>query len=261
MQPEDVAAALRTVSGADPVLVPTDVPAGWIATVSVEANGFMAVYTGPQGERVTLSISVPNPPPPESDGSQQLGFRGDPRGLYQRQTSEPTSERFLVWNEAGSWAGAIGFPGSGHPGDVPYFVAATGMTETDFMRLVGSLSPVPHNARPEPPSVVVSPSERLQDGQPVQVTLSGFGPNDRVRLSECASDSVTPLGCGEQLARQPFVDTDAMGAGSTSFVVRDSAPAKPFNTDETFECADRCVLVATTNLPGTTPAIAALAFE
>jgi hypothetical protein len=209
-----------------------------------------------------LSISVPNPPPPEDSGSQHLGFRGDPRGLYQQQTDEPTTQRFLVWNEPGSWTGEAGYPGSAHPDDVPYFVSASGMSEPAFMRLVASLSPVPHDPRPEPPGIVVSPNDQLHDGQSVQVTLTHFGPNDRVRLSECFDGgAVTPLGCGEQLARQPFVDTDATGGGSASFVVHRTAPAKPQNTDETFECEDRCVIVATTNLPGTTPAVAELSFE
>ena len=262
MQPEDVAAALRSVTGADPVLVPTDVPSGWTAAVSVEPNTFRVVYQGLGGERVELSISVPNPPPPEADGSQQLGFRGDPHGLYQQQTSAPRSQRFLVWNEPGSWAGEPSIASSVRPDDVPYFVAATGMTDADFMRIVGSLSAVSHDARLEAPSVAVSPSQQLHDGQSVQVTLSGFGSDHRVRLSECASkDSVTAVGCGEQLARQPFVDLDATGAGSTTFVVHENAPVKPLDTTATLECADQCVLVATTDLPGSMPAIAPLAFE
>lgn len=94
----------------------------------------------------------------------------------------------------------------------------------------------------------VSPTANLRNGEIVQVSVSGFPPG-KVFLSECASDAdVNALGCGAQLAAQPFVEIDN-GAGTESFNVSDKAPSAPLSPDPTALCTNQCVLVATSGAP------------
>ncbi|MDQ6794664.1 MAG: neocarzinostatin apoprotein domain-containing protein [Chloroflexota bacterium] len=71
------------------------------------------------------------------------------------------------------------------------------------------------------PTVIVSPSVHLKDGQVVEVRVTGFGVGGKVWLSECASAAAaTDLGCGVDLAAQPFLVTDDNRAEAGSLVVR-----------------------------------------
>jgi len=151
----------------------------------------------------------------------------------------------LIWNQPGSWAGDPAIGNSART-SVPYFVLSTGISPTQFWQIADSLQPV-HVGSPSPsvPTVTLDTEEPLVDGQQIQVSLSGFRPTERVRLSECGSaDEVSDFGCGPQLAQQPFVDTDLTGAGAISFVVHAVAYQKPYNTTLTARCANQCVIVA-----------------
>jgi hypothetical protein len=90
----------------------------------------------------------------------------------------------------------------------------------------------------------VAPTTNLHYGEVVQVSMSGFPPG-KAFLSECASvTDVTTLGCGAQLAAQPFVEIES-GAGTESFKVSDQAPSTPLSPEPTASCTNQCVLVAT----------------
>jgi hypothetical protein len=93
--------------------------------------------------------------------------------------------------------------------------------------------------------VRVTPARGLQWGQRVGVAVSNFPVGAKVWLSECAGGSdVNPIGCGGQLARQPFLLTNADGAGQGGFTLRSLAatgPLRPANVP----CRYTCVLVAT----------------
>ena len=96
------------------------------------------------------------------------------------------------------------------------------------------------------PTVTISPSTHLKDGQTVEVRVTGFGVGGKVWLSECASAAAaTDLGCGEQLAGQPFLVTDDRRAGAASLVVRASAPGEALSASRASPCVDQCVVVAT----------------
>lgn len=96
------------------------------------------------------------------------------------------------------------------------------------------------------PVLSVSPSSHLRDGQAVAVRVTGLGVGSKVFLSECASAAVaSDLGCGAQLAAQPFLVTDDSHAGHAPFIVSASASADPLGTDALRGCADGCVIVAT----------------
>jgi len=96
------------------------------------------------------------------------------------------------------------------------------------------------------PAVSIRPSTGFVDGQQVTVTVRGFGQGGKFFLSECASSAdVSSLGCGAQLAAQPFGVTDDTGSGSFPFTVHTSARAGPSPEDALVACRDACVLVAT----------------
>ena len=96
------------------------------------------------------------------------------------------------------------------------------------------------------PTVTVTPSTNLIDGQQVEVTVTGFGQGGKFYLSECASAAdANSLGCGPGLPAQPFGVTNNSGSGSFPFTVASIAATMHDNTSSTVTCADRCVLVAT----------------
>jgi neocarzinostatin family protein len=96
------------------------------------------------------------------------------------------------------------------------------------------------------PTVTVSPAVRLKDGQVVKVSVTGFGVGGKVLLSECASaEAATDLGCGVELAAQPFLVTDENRAGAGSLTVRASAAGTALSAGPRTPCVDRCVIVAT----------------
>lgn len=110
------------------------------------------------------------------------------------------------------------------------------------------------------PVVTVAPSTGLRAGQTVEVRVTGFGVGGKVFLSECATAaSASDLGCGAQLAAQPFLVTDDGRSGSGTFTVAARATTGPGYGDALVPCADRCVLVATLGV-GFPFAVAPIAF-
>ena len=102
------------------------------------------------------------------------------------------------------------------------------------------------------PTIHVTPSINLRSGQQVLVQVRGAIPGERFRVSECASAAAANInGCGDQLAAQAFVDTDASGAGSITFDVKAWAATKPYNTTAFQPCTDKCVIMATGGFEGT----------
>lgn len=96
------------------------------------------------------------------------------------------------------------------------------------------------------PKVTVTPSTELKDGQGVNVSVSGFGESGKVFLSQCDhAEDANVLGCGPQLAAQPFIITGTDRSGSASFVVGESAASKPYDTTSVEPCMALCVIVAT----------------
>lgn len=98
--------------------------------------------------------------------------------------------------------------------------------------------------------VTVTPRTSLQDGQQVTVSVKGFLPTAKFYLSECQTPTqANRLGCGEQLAAQPFGLTDENGQGSVSFTVQSSAATQPLTADSV-PCSGECVIVATSGANG-----------
>jgi len=95
-------------------------------------------------------------------------------------------------------------------------------------------------------TVHVTPSINLHGGEQVLVQLRGAASGERFRVSECASAADANIaGCGDQLASQPFIDTDPSGAGSMTVHVQARAATKPYNTTTFQLCTDQCVIMAT----------------
>jgi len=124
-----------TVTGANPLLLPTANPPGWAAVVSnLSPTYFDVKYTSPDGGKsVDFALVVPNPPPPGPNGSQSA-----PPGshsLYQvDDTTLTTSQRFLVWNEPGTWSEPSVVAA------VPYFISTTGLTDAESWAIANSSS-------------------------------------------------------------------------------------------------------------------------
>lgn len=95
--------------------------------------------------------------------------------------------------------------------------------------------------------VRVVPSGDLHNGEKVTVFVSGFWPEGKFWLSECAeaADVQGPPGCGAQLAAEPFGMAGITGTGTYIFIVQSRAAAKPFTAGKMVSCTDKCVLVAT----------------
>ena len=111
------------------------------------------------------------------------------------------------------------------------------------------------------PEVAVTPSDNLNDGQSVVVSVSGFGIGSKVWISECATAaSANDLGCGAELAAQTFTATNERRTGSSPFIVHWQAAAGPLNTGAIEACSDQCVIVATLGA-GYAFAVAKITFE
>lgn len=80
------------------------------------------------------------------------------------------------------------------------------------------------------------------------MNVSGFPPG-KAFLSQCAAATdVNALGCGAQLAAQPFVVIEN-GAGTGSFTVTNRAASTPLSPQPSVPCTNQCVLVATSGVP------------
>ncbi len=139
--PMSVAAAdtdiRSTVSGAHPLLLPTTISSTWSAQLMELAPAFFDIlYTSPDlTQTIEFAVVVPNPGPPGPNGSQaQPNFHGDKHSLYQvNDKTQPTSDRWMIWNEPGTWAMPNSLPG------VPYFLMTKGLTDTEFWTVANSI--------------------------------------------------------------------------------------------------------------------------
>jgi hypothetical protein len=102
----------------------------------------------------------------------------------------------------------------------------------------------------------------LHSGERVDVAGAKFPAGAKVWLSECADRSdANPIGCGNQLAGQPFLVADARGAGKATFILRSLAATGPLRRPSV-PCRYTCVLVATTGgISRPVVAVAPLRFE
>jgi hypothetical protein len=148
MTPEQAVAAVRaTVVNTRPLLLPSTSPA-WAYDVRVTATGdfFNLQYASDLRDKsLELGIVVPNPPPGSASSSDtQVAFRHAiaikgttskaPAEYFVYDTSNPLSERWLMWVEPGSSSSTM-FP----PPGVPYFLSASGLTDQEFWQVANSL--------------------------------------------------------------------------------------------------------------------------
>lgn len=106
--------------------------------------------------------------------------------------------------------------------------------------------------RLEAGGVTVSPWQSIHDGQQVTVSVKGLPPGWKFFVSECLTPlDANALGCGSQLAAQPFGFADRAGSGSMTFLVHSSAATSKSRSLQ--PCGGECVLVATTGDPVGTP--------
>jgi len=137
MWPDQAARDIRqTVTGVQPVLLPTAIPAGFQAQLYDDASSFSVDYLAAGGRRISFAIVVPNPGPGTSNVRQSSPIYRGIRADYQVDDATlPTSHRWLMWNEPGT---AVG----GQPG-LPYFLSTEGFTESEFWNIANSIAAIP----------------------------------------------------------------------------------------------------------------------
>lgn len=126
-------------------LLPAYVPPGMSASVrthkadpSYQKDSYEVTYTDELHTReITLSVDAGATPPPATDpnhSQRDIQFRSV-RTLYTVfDTTAATSQRYLLWPDVKGIATG--------PAGPDYFLAASGMTESEFFRVANSLRPV-----------------------------------------------------------------------------------------------------------------------
>lgn len=130
-----VAAELRKVTGASPVLVPAAGVSGYRGQASATSTTYTLSLTSADSTKtVRLAIAEPNPSPP-SDHTRQSNpnFHGDARSVYQvDDDTQPGSVRTLLWIQPGTWTVEA-------RGGVPYALTSEGLTDSEFWTVANSL--------------------------------------------------------------------------------------------------------------------------
>lgn len=130
-----------------------------------------------------------------------------------------------------------------HPGSNAY---VTYVSTAELMARLNAITPTGGRGTTRVLKIQVKPSTNLRDGEKVLVHVSGGAPGERFYISECATASATnSSGCGDQMALEPFIDTDPSGSGSTMIGVHTKAATKPYNAKDFQTCATKCVVMAT----------------
>jgi len=112
----------------------------------------------------------------------------------------------------------------------------------DFVRAMGRYDNIAGSA----PTVHVTPSSNLHNGEKVLVHVSGLGTGGKFWVYECAgSADVNPDGCGLGPPEQQFGLADMSGNGSFTFIVKSMAPIKFNDTVDLRPCRDPFVMLAT----------------
>jgi hypothetical protein len=129
--PAAAAAFIRqTVKAACPVLLPAALPAGMEASGVATADSFNVDYRTDQRDRtISLATVVANPPPGDDRSSDRhVAFRGGTGEYFVYDASAPQSDRWLMW-----------FIGPPKTDGCPYFLSASGLTDSEFWQVANSL--------------------------------------------------------------------------------------------------------------------------
>ncbi len=142
--PADAAARVRGAAiGIAPVLIPTWIPDGLIATASAWTDRFSIQYEDGRGRRLLIAIVVANPAPAPDPGKQEtrLGFRADPNAIRQTyDTTDPGSDRFVMWRETATKVPSASDNFDVRCGCLPYFLSSRGLTADEFEKVIASLA-------------------------------------------------------------------------------------------------------------------------
>lgn len=140
----------RTVTSTSPVLLPTWLPNGMDAVVDATPDYFTVTYRSDQRDKeIDFAIAVANPPPATGPhaSSTRIKFRKALAPKYGQagyvdyvvyDTTNPQSQRYLLWTEPGTMSRSAVGEGFGGPG-VPYFLSTTGLTDQEFWQIANSL--------------------------------------------------------------------------------------------------------------------------
>lgn len=135
-----------TVAAAQPLLLPTGIPAESDAYLAVDRSRFRVTYVSKSAaQRVVFSLGKPGllALGPDSVAATRP-FRATSARYSVDEPSVGSSYRSLTWTEPGTWTGEADVQG------VPYFLSATGLTDTQFWQVANSIGPIPWPPAPGP---------------------------------------------------------------------------------------------------------------
>src|SRR5258708_33111515 len=114
-----------------------------------------------------------------------------------------------------------------------------------------------HSGQARAASITIEPSRGLSPGERVRVRVRGFPAWGKVFLSECArARDAGPLGCGPQLAAQPFLLADGHGRANGRVTIQAVPATRPLAQGaRSAQCAlgPGCVLLAPIGIPAGGP--------
>lgn len=241
-------------------------------------RGQRGPHCGIYSRNVRLLVSKP---PERPSTSHQHGQDGDPRsdclnkhsmeatGLRPRTPpggwdavairsngSVVTVTRAEAWEDTTGYRSAVYLRRILATGTITFVLAGCGSQATPS---TSHVTPPTATAQLRAAGVTASPSTNLRDRQNVTVTVRGLPPGWKFYVSECATPyAASAMGCGAQLAAQPFGVTNQSGDGSIVFTVQTNAATGPLNSSST-PCSGECVIVATVGVHGS-PLLAPISF-
>ncbi len=152
LSPAAAAVAVKsTVAGANPLLLPAAIPAGFDARFIGDRSRFTVTYvSSAAGQRIDFSLELPRAPllGPRAITSER-SFRRVRAQYGVDEPSDPHGYRSLMWVEPGSWSG-----GAPALNGLPYFLRTTGIAEAEFWRVADSIDTI--SWPPGPPACLAS---------------------------------------------------------------------------------------------------------
>jgi len=117
-------------------LLPASVPAGMTASTIVDGDGYTVRYVDDlHTKEIFFTDELTNPPLPSSSGiSTTRQIRGVRATYFIYDGTAPTSQRYLMWDEPGTWpANANGIRTN------EFYLESSGLTESEFFQVADSV--------------------------------------------------------------------------------------------------------------------------
>ena len=131
----------RSIPADLPRLVPSGTPAGMTSRTTVGSDWYVVLYVDdPHTKEIYFTDEFGVNPPPQTSPhavSARPQFRGVTATYVVYDGSAPTSERYLMWDEPGTWP-----TGQNGMRTNEFYLEASGLTEEEFFKVADSLRSV-----------------------------------------------------------------------------------------------------------------------